>query len=92
MRAEQKGLELAALVVPPKQYEPDDEDQYEVAGLESSEREALAIKTAVAAALGCPEDAVDVVLEDMDGALDIAGVIVFLDPSQARAVRHQRGS
>jgi phenylpyruvate tautomerase PptA (4-oxalocrotonate tautomerase family) len=74
-------------VAPPQPHEQDDEEDYEVAGLENAEKEALAIKLAIAAALGCPEDAIDVVLEDLDGTLELAGVVVFLDPTQARAIR-----
>ena len=87
VRAEAKGKELQALVAPPEPREQDDDEDYEVAGLENAEKEALAIKLAIAAALGCPEDAIDVVLEDLDGTLELAGVVVFLDPTQARAIR-----
>lgn len=85
VQAERKEEELKALAIrTPDTLEPLDDD-IRPAGLETAEEEAVAIKAAIVRALGCAPEAVDVVLEDNDGTLEVSGAIVFLDAIQARS-------
>ncbi len=85
VQAERKDEELRALAIrEPESLEIPDDD-IRPAGLETAEGEAVAIKAAIVRALGCGAEAVDVVLEDNDGTLEVSGAIVFLDAIQARS-------
>lgn len=85
VQAERKDEELKALAVRSQELSVDlGDDDIRPAGLETAEEEAVAIKAAIVRALGCAAEAVDVVLEDNDGTLEVSGAIVFLDALQAR--------
>ena len=85
VQAERKDEELKALAIrQPDLIDIPDEDILP-AGLETAEEEAVAIKAAIVRALGCAAEAVDVVLEDNEGTLEVSGAIVFLDALQARS-------
>lgn len=91
VRAEAKGNELRSLIATPQRQvlvEVDDiialEDDHLV------EVEAGRLRGALATTLGVSQEAIDVVMADVDGRLTVASVVVFLSGLDATRLANQK--
>lgn len=85
--AERKGDELRTLLTPQPRAEMviDVTDMIDVASPDiAADEDAMRLKGSLSRSLGVPADAIDVVLEDIDGQLNVAYAVVFLSAADAQ--------
>lgn len=85
VKAEAKGKELIALVTVP-QRQVFEEDLIPLEEDHLVELEAGGLRGALASALEIPQEAVDIVVSDVDGRLTVSSVVIFLSALDAKRI------
>lgn len=88
VKAKEKGKELEALVVVPQRPVFED-DFFPVEDDQQVEIEAGSLRGALASVLQIPQEAIDVVISDVDGQLTVSSVVVFLSSNDAHRISNK---